>query len=1145
MSELSFSVHLQMQIDQFQANLQQARNQFTSVTEQISNHASQLTANSTTASQALAQIFSSPNDNLTQSIRQAVTSLDGLTAGANISEEQLQQAFTTSSRHLDTLNNDLTQARQRLAQLQLSGGTVAELFDARNAVQQLENQVEQAQNASNELGRAMSDAMNRATQTTQSTTASIERLLGVRSNNTIESEMRAIENAMRQLETQTGGNTAEFQRFQQVANARLQSLQNELNNTNNTINRTENESRQLGNTINKLGGAFNGLTGLLATLGVGVGIAEIVQMADEFKNLEARIKLATAQGQDWQIAFKGVTEVANATYTSIADTAELYGKLARVGNDMGMSQQKMLDLTTTINQAVQLSGASTEQAQAGIMQMSQALMGGTIRAEEYNSMMENTPTVLTAVAEGLGMSMGTLRQHMLDGKLSAEEFLQAIEKQAGKIEQDFNTMPTTVSNAVTVLKNNFLSLIGDIDKTLQGSSDLSNGILALAGHLKNLDPIMVQTVQTFFTQLLGTLKEFGSLVVEVWDSINGLFSAVTGSADSTSEKVNILTSSLQGVTIILGIITDGIKAIEIGFNLATGASSFFMSGLLNFIEKFTWGDVSTGLKELSANLMDMSVNSFNKAEKSALNFKLSAEKALQELSKTSAEKMAETAEKSRLAYEKMATDGKASSEIQKQAFIQMATDQINANNGVIDERLKYQLIEQGLRAEISKTGEVAITSMTEVAKVGNLTEAELKKAKDATDELAKSLGIGATAEVVKLQDSIVKLSENFDSLRAGGVNAGALMSVALDEVNEKAKNVDDIKVAINLWQQMGEQGKITGEDLKNGLQTAHDKLDEMTDGINSVREAFKVLGLVSREEMAKKAEDYKTAYEMIANSGTATAKQLEEAFKKYATAQIESNDGVVDSTLKAQAQQRGLAISVDSTGNIVVKKQSEMTNATNITTQATDNLTSSASRIGDGVSVGVNRSIGELERLNQALDSTARRNAEISKKSEAERLDRDNRRNASQSSNLSTRTGVENFLKQAGMNEAQAKEKARSFATTANGLNIDWHNILKSVNSNANLSSYLSPSMYLLKMAETMKYQDKRVLGGQVVGERVLPAPIKVSESVPTISTPKEVINVNFVLGEKRVVMTAPANQSNDLKNILNQLQESKWITGR
>lgn len=344
---------------------------------------------------------------------------------------------------------------------------------------------------------------------------------------------------------------------------------------------------------------------------------------------------------------------------------------------------------------------------------------------------------------------------------------------------------------------------------------------------------------------------------------------------------------------------------------------------------------------------------------------------------------------------------------------------------------------------------------------------------------------------------------------------------------------------------MGRQGQITGKDLKNGLQTAHDKLDEMTDGINSVREAFKVLGLVSREEMAKKAENYKTAYEMIANSGTATAKQLDEAFRKYAIAQIESNNGVVDSTLKAQAQQRGLAITVDETGNVAIQKQSEMTRATEVTTSATDNLVSSASRIGEGMAIGVNRGIGELERLNQALDSTARRNAELGQKWDAERADRDNRRNASQGSNLSTRTGVENFLKQAGMSEAQAKEKARSFATTANGVNIDWHNILKSVNSNANSSSYLSPSMYLLKMAETMKYQDKRVLGGQVVGERVLPAPVRVSESVPTTSMPKEVINVNFILGEKRVTMTAPANQSNDLKNILKQLQESKWITGR
>lgn len=196
---------------------------------------------------------------------------------------------------------------------------------------------------------------------------------------------------------------------------------------------------------------------------------------------------------------------------------------------------------------------------------------------------------------------------------------------------------------------------------------------------------------------------------------------------------------------------------------------------------------------------------------------------------------------------------------------------------------------------------------------------------DMTTKMTKAIGTDITPALkvmsMGFENNITRvnaLSSQLDVLKKQGIDTGKMMSLSMNTMLDSAKNQAEITKLIELWRNLGSQGKVTGEDLRAGLQAANAKLDELKPGINSLNEAFKTMGMQSREEARKLAEQYGDAYDMMRASGQLTSAQLEEAFKKYATAAIAANGGVVSSMVAVKAQQLDLNVTVGNSGEVIV-----------------------------------------------------------------------------------------------------------------------------------------------------------------------------------------------------------------------------------
>ncbi|MPS86593.1 tape measure protein [Enterobacter sp.] len=236
---------------------------------------------------------------------------------------------------------------------------------------------------------------------------------------------------------------------------------------------------ELQTNINRVAGA------IAASLVVDWGKAFLVA-ADNMSQLNARIERLTGSAATASQTMQSLMRISSATGGSLQDTAKLWETLSTALRDTGATNGQIIQLTETLQKIGRIGGSSTEEMANALRQFGQSISSGTIRAEEFNSILEQMPELARQIAAGMGVSIGELRQLMLDGKLTAEDALNAIQKQTGSVNAEFEKLPRTLSQANTALTNSFLSMIDSVNQATGASSGMVAVIDSLTAALDRL-----------------------------------------------------------------------------------------------------------------------------------------------------------------------------------------------------------------------------------------------------------------------------------------------------------------------------------------------------------------------------------------------------------------------------------------------------------------------------------------------------------------------------------------------------------------------------------------------------------------------------------------------------------------------------------
>ena len=236
---------------------------------------------------------------------------------------------------------------------------------------------------------------------------------------------------------------------------------------------------ELQTNINRVAGA------IAASLVVDWGKAFLVA-ADNMSQLNARIERLTGSAAAATQTMQSLMRISSATGGSLQDTAKLWETLSTALRDTGATNGQIIQLTETLQKIGRIGGSSTEEMSNALRQFGQSISSGTVRAEEFNSILEQMPELARQIAAGMGVSIGELRQLMLDGKLTAEDALNAIQKQTGSVNAEFEKLPRTLAQANNALTNSFLSMIDSVNQATGASSGMVTVIDSLTAALDRL-----------------------------------------------------------------------------------------------------------------------------------------------------------------------------------------------------------------------------------------------------------------------------------------------------------------------------------------------------------------------------------------------------------------------------------------------------------------------------------------------------------------------------------------------------------------------------------------------------------------------------------------------------------------------------------
>lgn len=341
------------------------------------------------------------------------------------------------------------------------------------------------------------------------------------------------------------------------------------------------EQRRLGAGGSMLPGLVSGVGAAYATVAAIKGIAA---QADAYNLMNARLKLATSSQEEFTTAQNELGRIAQATQSPVESLVTLYGRISRPLKEAGRSQSDILKVTEAVATSFRVSGATAEEAQNGVIQFAQALGAGALRGDEFNSVAEQAPRLMQALADSIGVPVSALREMAKQGELTADVVTSALVGQLEVLRKEAETLPETVGGAMTALSDQWNKAIGQAD-----TQPLIDAINELAKTVS--DPQVVESLVAIaggMATLAGWTVQVASEFAKFADSVAFTASQMATGSGETAKQVKELEKLKRALSEV---------------NAARTGSSFVGSSTLALLMKFfAPEDLDAWAKELEGKI---------------------------------------------------------------------------------------------------------------------------------------------------------------------------------------------------------------------------------------------------------------------------------------------------------------------------------------------------------------------------------------------------------------------------------------------------------------------------------------------------------------------------------------------------------------
>lgn len=359
----------------------------------------------------------------------------------------------------------------------------------------------------------------------------------------------------------------------------------------------------IGKSAEDTGAKLGKMKAVLLGVVTGVIANQLRQLSSQWIDLNSRVSIATgSQGQAAAVMDR-LRDIARRTYSDINVTSEAYLRNAGALTELGFSTKEQIDFTESLANALVVSGAKAQRAETVTNALSKAIAGGSLRGMNLNVVLEQGGRVAQALAKGLGVGVTELRALGEQGLLTSDKVLPALNSQLETLRKEADSMPATIDDAMTNLRNQIMATVGVMDEAGNSSATVVRWIDSMRGALEDVTPTLVNIMRG----ITGTLDPM----------------------DEMSEGAKLIATTFILVQHVLGSVAKSLTTVVIGaFKMVGNVLGGVAAGIAAFVRgdfreaadtfKNVWIDsvdsMVGGTKNLYQDLVDGTVETIGKLD---------------------------------------------------------------------------------------------------------------------------------------------------------------------------------------------------------------------------------------------------------------------------------------------------------------------------------------------------------------------------------------------------------------------------------------------------------------------------------------------------------------------------------------------------
>ncbi|MDF7347075.1 tape measure protein [Proteus mirabilis] len=278
---------------------------------------------------------------------------------------------------------------------------------------------------------------------------------------------------------------------QQQLEQRLNRMDSSFNRTSQSVNNTERSMQSL----SKVAAA---LTGYLSA-------SMVASYSEAWTELNNKLSNSVRASESLIDVTQRVFDISQATRSSLDATATLYARLERGTREYNTSAADLAKLTSIINQGFIVSGATAQEAENAIIQLSQGIASGVLRGEEFNSVAEQGSRLMVALADSMGVGIGQLRKMAAEGKLTTDVVVKGLLSQGDAIGKEFAKTTRTMSQAFQEAGNNLTKFLGENTTIKSTISAFSDAVITVSKSLDELSSVLTVIAAVVGSRYVGAL----------------------------------------------------------------------------------------------------------------------------------------------------------------------------------------------------------------------------------------------------------------------------------------------------------------------------------------------------------------------------------------------------------------------------------------------------------------------------------------------------------------------------------------------------------------------------------------------------------------------------------------------------------------